>query len=318
MLLKEKNSKAQTDLPDIAKETRVELTGKLDRVGMSEIEVPVLYRDARSGELFRSPAKADAFVSLDDPLAKGIHMSRLFLALQENLEKREISLQLIDDLLHQFIASHVEISEKSHLSVKFDYLTQRPALKSENMGWRSYPVVFAGSYEKGQTELEFHFRVTYSSTCPCSAALARKLIQEQFRKNFSLQDPLDGEKVLAWLGSTQGIVATPHSQRSYADIKIKLKDAKQMPAINDLIDLIEMRLATPVQAAVKREDEQQFALLNGQNLMFCEDAARKIRSALMEKPFIKDFWARVAHIESLHPHDAVAVVTKGVAGGYKA
>ena len=30
-------------------------------------------------------------------------------------------------------------------------------------------------------------------------------------------------------------------------------------------------LKTPVQAAVKREDEQEFARLNGQNLMFCED-----------------------------------------------
>ena len=48
----------------------------------------------------------------------------------------------------------------------------------------------------------------------------------------------------------------------------------------EMIDLVENVLQTPVQAAVKREDEQAFALRNGQNLMFCEDAARRIQRAL--------------------------------------
>jgi GTP cyclohydrolase I len=73
-----------------------------------------------------------------------------------------------------------------------------------------------------------------------------------------------------------------------------------------------------VQTAVKRADEQAFALLNGQNLMFCEDAARRIQAALEPDERISDFWLRASHHESLHPHDAVAVATKGVAGGYTA
>lgn len=39
-----------------------------------------------------------------------------------------------------------------------------------------------------------------------------------------------------------------------------------------LIDQMEAVLATPVQTAVKRADEQAFAWLNGQNLMYVEDA----------------------------------------------
>ena len=46
------------------------------------------------------------------------------------------------------------------------------------------------------------------------------------------------------------------------------------------IDLAEGALKTPVQSAVKREDEQAFARLNGRNLMFCEDAARRIAAVL--------------------------------------
>jgi len=80
--------------------------------------------------------------------------------------------------------------------------------------------------------------------------------------------------------------------------------------------LPEGALKTPVQTAVKREDEQEFARLNGSNQMFCEDAARRLKNALNAQSEYLDFWVRVEHIESLHAHDAVAMVTKGVNGGY--
>jgi GTP cyclohydrolase I len=83
-----------------------------------------------------------------------------------------------------------------------------------------------------------------------------------------------------------------------------------------VIDIIEHALKTPVQTAVKREDEQEFALANGQNLLFCEDAARRIQRALDDDERIVDFWIRAAHHESLHPHDAVAITAKS-AGGYR-
>jgi GTP cyclohydrolase I len=88
--------------------------------------------------------------------------------------------------------------------------------------------------------------------------------------------------------------------------------------ITELIDAIEGALKTPVQATVKREDEQAFALLNGRNLMFCEDAGRRVQTALGNDDRILDFWARCTHYESLHPHNAVSVVTKGIEGGYVA
>ena len=84
----------------------------------------------------------------------------------------------------------------------------------------------------------------------------------------------------------------------------------------DLIDRVEHALGTPVQTAVKREDEQAFALANGGNLMFCEDAARRIQKALDTDAALSDFHVRVEHQESLHPHDAVAYASKGVEGGY--
>ncbi|CAH2810686.1 MAG: GTP cyclohydrolase I (EC type 2 [uncultured Caballeronia sp.] len=52
--------------------------------------------------------------------------------------------------------------------------------------------------------------------------------------------------------------------------------------LTHLIDRIEQALGTPVQTAVKRADEQAFVALNGQNLMFVEDAARRVQGVLAE------------------------------------
>jgi len=112
-------------------------------------------------------------------------------------------------------------------------------------------------------------------------------------------------------------VATPHSQRSDAKLLARLRDGLEEFPLTDLVDLIENTLKTPVQTAVKREDEQEFALLNGQNLMFIEDAGRKLKSALDQDERLSDFWVRVEHHESLHAHDAVGVFTKGVDDGYQ-
>lgn len=186
----------------------------------------------------------------------------------------------------------------------------RPTLVTGNSGWKPYPI---GILSKQQFSLELGLDAAYSSTCRCSAALARQLIQEQFGKDFLPENNLDYQKVLSWLGSEQGIVATPHSQRSIAEVKVKLlQDFVQFPLI-ELIDTIENALKTPVQAAVRREDEQAFACPNGQNLMFCENAARRLQqSALNTDARIQDFWVQVSHFESLHPHNAVAVASKGV------
>jgi GTP cyclohydrolase I len=77
----------------------------------------------------------------------------------------------------------------------------------------------------------------------------------------------------------KGIVATPHAQRSVARLRVRFVDGAPL----NLIALARSRrasLGTPVQTAVKRVDEQAFALANGGNLMFCEDAARRIQRAL--------------------------------------
>jgi len=303
-------------MPDVANEAQPAVAGTLEWVGMGNIDVPVTLA-ASDGSAVRAPARVSAFVNLTQPDVRGIHMSRLYLHVDKHLSSEPLTPCSIRRLLRDFLDSHAELSDRAMVRISFDHLVRRPALKSDNSGWKSYPLTIAGVMDKGQFSLEVGCEVVYSSTCPCSAALARQLIQERFAEDFARGKPLDHDAVVAWLGSEQGICATPHSQRSSAEVRVKLAPSFGFPIVA-LIDRIEDALKTPVQTAVKREDEQAFALLNGENLMFCEDAARRIQAALAQDEHISDFWIRATHQESLHPHDAVAVATKGVSGGYAA
>ncbi|WP_277759915.1 GTP cyclohydrolase FolE2 [Pseudomonas sp. A34-9] len=284
-------------LPDIAAQATRQVL-PLEWVGMHGIALPVLLEGQHLS------AKADAGVNLDDGEARGIHMSRLYLAL-EALEHERLTPALLHQVLKRFLESHEGLSNRAYLNIHTDLLIKRPALVSPLAGWKSYPTRISASLKSNMFHVELKIEVPYSSTCPCSAALARQLIQQQFINDFANKG-LQHADVLAWLGSTHGIVATPHSQRSTAQLHLHLDEFIDELPLSVIINDAEAALGTAVQTAVKRADEQAFALANGQNLMFCEDAARRLNLALRRTPGVRAFHLRVIHAESLHAHDAIA------------
>ena len=303
-------------LPDIANEPHSGPNSPLNWVGMSEIEMPVFLMNGQQ-ERIQSVARVQAYVNLIDPNSKGIHMSRLYLAIDEILSNDVLTPALLGKVVGSFAESHYDLSDSAYLECRVDFFERRKSLKSDNTGWKSYKVRPIISLIKGEVSTELCIEVPYSSTCPCSAALARDLIQQGFEAQFAAQSTLNYSAIHDWLGTTAGISATPHSQRSVAQIRVRLNASVDDLPISRLIDQIENALQTPVQAAVKRADEQEFARLNASNLMFCEDAARRLQATLANDTSLDDFWIRVNHMESLHPHNAVAVVVKGLKNGYR-
>lgn len=302
-------------MPDIASNSPAQTEGNIDWVGMSHIEMPIMLNSADEAPQ-RVSAKIEAFVNVVVPQAKGIHMSRLYLRLDQLSTQESLSPATLTNVLSDFIVSHDDISDQAQLSFSFDYHLRRASLLSKKQGWKAYPVTIKATTKGNQIVTELSIEVPYSSTCPCSAALSRQLIQQAFNQSFDDEQELDKDDVMAWLGTSAGIVATPHSQRSVAQIKVVLDETEQDFQIKQLLDLIEETMKTPVQAAVKREDEQEFARLNAANLMFCEDAVRKVKHSLNQQDY-PDYWVRINHYESLHAHDAVAVAVKGVKDGYR-
>ncbi|WP_374322580.1 GTP cyclohydrolase FolE2 [Aquipseudomonas alcaligenes] len=285
-------------LPDIAMQISTQTQPALDFVGMQQISLPV--------QLAGTPlaCRVDAGVSLDDASARGIHMSRLYLALQD-LEQQPLTLPAVQQVLRQFLDSHTGLAQRAYLNLRGELLLKRPALISPLAGWKAYPVTLNTRLDATGFHVELQLTLGYSSTCPCSAALARQLIQQQFVDDFAGKS-LDHADILAWLGSSEGILATPHSQRSEARLQLRLDPTLQELPLLHWLGSAEAALGTALQTAVKRADEQAFALANGQNLMFCEDAARRLHRALRAQNGLLGFALEVVHAESLHAHDAAA------------
>jgi GTP cyclohydrolase I len=294
-------------LPDVAHHP-VPLARTLDWVGMDNIALPVRVSDGAGGQL-QVAASIDLAVNLANPDARGIHMSRLYLRLQEGLAREIITPAGLRHLLQECVESQAGLASRARLRIRYEALLLRPALESGFSGWKRYPVEIEATLDAGHLQLALGFALEYSSTCPASAALSRQANAERFSEDFAGAHPLSTAIVHDWLASERGLAATPHAQRSRAQVRAELRLRFDEVPLVPLIDALEAVLATPVQTAVKRVDEQAFARLNAENLMFCEDAARRVASVLAADERVARYEASVAHFESLHPHDAVARVS---------
>ncbi len=290
-------------LPDISLTDAAPGRRPLEWVGMQGIDLPVAV--AEPGCRRDVHARADVQVDLPAPRVKGIHMSRLYRLLDGLGDGDALSPAGLRPVLQAMVDSHRDCdTRRARLRLRFDLLARRAALVTDGLaGWKAYPVRIDATLTDAGFELRAQVTVAYSSTCPCSAALSRHWVEQAFLAAFGRDDRVEPAAVAAWL-KRHATAATPHSQRSEAVVSAGLPADGATLGLIDLIDRVEHALGTPVQTAVKRADEQAFAVLNGGNLMFVEDAARRVQAALDGRhahPRV-----HVRHLESLHPHDAVA------------
>jgi GTP cyclohydrolase I len=258
----------------------------IQQVGISNFRLPLKF-PARNGEILTLEASVDGYVGLDAG-KKGINMSRImrsFYKFQDEVFHPEV----LDYVLEMY---KKDLSAKeSHLRLSFNYPMLKESLRSGLQGYQYYSVALEASMDENDVVSKFiHLEFVYSSACPCSYELA-----EHARE-------------------TREVAAIPHSQRSEAYLTVQLKD--QM-SIEELVELCRDALQTETQVMVKREDEQAFAELNGAYQKFVEDAARLMFDKLDPHPAVKDFVVRCVHMESLHSHDAVSRICKGILCGLR-
>lgn len=280
-------------------------------VGMGNLKLPLkMIFEAKKANLrkeFLLTAKINAFVDLVKP-SRGIHMSRIYSTLQEFSETSIVNLKQFKDLALRILATHTDLSRAVRLEIELEVPFFKKSLKSELAYQQVYPLKILLQKTHDILECFLELRIDYSSTCPQSAALSKEIFIQQ------LSQQSTKEEILQFI-EQNGLLATPHAQRSQLDVTIKLKmqNVEELSLVNwtqEIIEKLEQCLGTPTQGLVKRVDEQQFAVLNAQNLMFCEDAARKVFLCLDAEKWQEGFWGNVSHFESLHSHDAVAHFAK--------
>ena len=292
-------------LPDPALAPVSKAQAAIDWVGMNGIDLPIFLDNAGEGNPIH--ALAGVYVDLPDPLVRGIHMSRLYERLNQFAVCEALTPVGLSRLLDDLVKSHGDCgSTRARATFTFKLLRRQEALATENLGgWRTYPVRVEAIWDGAVLDARLTVTITYSSTCPCSAALARQAVGDAFRAEFGAASSILTVTAADWIRSNASL-ATPHSQRSEAVVTVPMTEVLSSSDLRELIDLIEAALGTPLQSAVKRIDEQAFARRNGQNLIFVEDAVRRIKLALKFR--FSDVLMRVRHFESLHPHDAEAEI----------
>ena len=297
--------------PDVARENVADSV-PIDFSGIQDLQVPV-----RLTESLRVPAKVNLFVSLDAS-QRGIHMSRMYQAFHQFASEEVLSLEGLKQFLLKIIQEQKGTSQSGRVRVSAEWPVERKALKSSSSGWRYYPFFYEVTCKTDSFDFILGGEILYSSTCPCSAALSRQIISSQFEKQFSGENQIEKSKISQWLTEPSALAAVPHGQKSQLSFRLLIQpDKKDQFSFLAFIDEMEESLATPVQTFVKREDEAEFARLNGENLMFCEDAIRRAAQCLNKQSALLDYFARARHYESLHPFQVESALVKGVPGGWR-
>lgn len=284
----------------------------LDKVGIAPVDLPIMVK-RRDGGTQVLQAEASLYCSLDDADAKGLNLSRLYLLMHEKIVDH-LSMDGIKAVLAEMATK--QGTTKAFCKLRFKYPWSQKALRSRQPitrdeidqglfedngeevislrkleGHIAYGTVLEGRYDANSDD-KFSFYLTieyvYSSTCPCSFELAHNAT--------NLRD----------------VAANAHSQRSIMTTTVKF-NPDDIIWIEDLVEMHRQHIPTEVQVVVKRRDEQAFAELNGSNLLFSEDAVRLMYAGLDEwydDGKIDDFTIVTSHEESLHPWNAIAMVTK--------
>lgn len=270
-------------LPDL-QNAPYETPKRIERVGIDNFKLPLKIRQ-KDGGTQETIVHITGMVSLEAD-QHGINMSRILRTFYDHKD----SVFDMDYLCEILLDYKKKLNSfDAHIIIDFEYRMWQESLRSvtngqKNGGWQYYKVTFDVCLDKdGVLNKRMELDFLYSSACPCSTALSKHAAE------------------------TRDVYAIPHSQRSKARLTMEFDE---IIWIEDLVEMLRKALATEVQVFVKREDEQAFAELNGAHTKFVEDAVRII-SLELDKFSVPYYKVIASHWESLHAHEAIAVISNG-------
>ena len=202
---------------------------------------------------------------------KGTHMSRFIEVL--NQYRGEITIRNMSDILQE-IARSLE-AKTAHMELSFKYFIEKEAPVSKAKSLMGYDCRFIGSYTQGNGEdFILEVIVPVMNLCPCSKEIS-------------------------------GTAA--HNQRSEVVVRVRFND---FVWIEDIVALVERSASCDLYALLKRPDEKYVSEHAYENPRFVEDIVRIIASDLMNDEKVDWFSVRSKNFESIHNHNAYALVER--------
>jgi len=256
-------------LPDV-QYTNPKYPIRINRVGINTVELPI-FVSMKNGGVQHSVAKVDCYVDLAAEL-KGTNMSRLIIGLQ-----KFVGQQLSGKLIAS-ISENIRISAEAdtcEVSYRFPYFIQKIAPASHEPGILPYHICFTGIKTKDNFTFRLGVKVLATSLCPCS-------------------------KEISDYGA--------HNQKALIEMIVEGKE-NTFIWIEDLIEVAETSASCEIYSVLKRIDERVVTEKAYENPKFVEDIARSVYNKLSENEDIKSFKIIVESDESIHAHNAVAIMT---------
>jgi GTP cyclohydrolase I len=278
--------KQKSELPDIQNLDSGYPQRLIKKVGIRNVRVPIKV-DKKDGGINDCSAEISIYTDLTAK-CKGTNMSRYRILIEEFLIEKNVKLHDLIRCLLLATRDRLE-SENAFVKIRFPYYLVVEAPASKLKSYIDLRITFEGKLRTivgshGKKELLDIFltvRAPYTSLCPCS-------------------------KEISDYGA--------HNQRSYADVTVKLNDEKNgVMWIEDIFAVVNKCASAPIINGLKREDEAFQTELMYEHPKFVEDMVREVAVELDKEldKRILDYSVVVNHEESIHTHDAVAVITAG-------
>ena len=243
------------------------------KVGIKDLRYPIVMRDQRR-QSQSTIAAVNMYVDLPHDF-KGTHMSRFVEILSRYHGKISVDEMgnILDAMLDRFD------SETAHIEVRFPYFIEKAAPVSGAEALMDYECGFFASADRSrepaQFDLVLEVRVPVTTLCPCSREI-----------------------------SDNGA----HNQRSRVMIRVR---TCRLVWLEDLIEVAEQAASAPLYPLLKREDEKAVTEQAYDNPRFVEDCVRAVAVRLRDDPRITWYEVQCENLESIHNHNAYALVTGG-------
>lgn len=103
-----------------------------------------------------------------------------------------------------------------------------------------------------------------------------------------------------------------HSQRGWITVAIEWPSGVPIVPPGEVYEKLQQAGSAPIYPLLKRTDERHVTMLAYEQPAFVEDTARRAALSLREDSRIPGFRIEVRNEESIHTHDAIAVLTSNL------
>ena len=169
-------------------------------------------------------------------------------------------------------------AERAHVEFRFPWFRFKKAPVTGSEGLLDYGVIFEVDASKERIDFIVTVEVPVTTLCPCSKAI-----------------------------SARGA----HNQRGVVTFAVRFTEPVW---IEELIELVEASASAELYSLLKRPDEKFVTEQAYDNPVFVEDLVRNVASRAKKHPRITWFRVEAENFESIHNHNAYALIEQSKAG----